>query len=111
MNQPRVPSPTPASRVTVDAVSVATLAAEAAAKIAAHEPIVSGLDAVAASEVRAPAGGGDLTGRLRAQAHRHADTRVRAPIATRTAAPPSPSQVRRAGDVSSLAVPATPRLA
>lgn len=46
-NQVSVPVPTPASRAIVVPVEVATFAVDAAAKIAAHEAIVSGFEAEA----------------------------------------------------------------
>ena len=114
-NAVSVPHPTPASRSATpapDSPAPPSDAVEAAAKIAAQVAIVSGFEAVAASEVaKARPGEPTSSGSSPPSLTRNAAHSVRTPITPSTTAPSAPSPTRSASISSRLAAPARPRLA
>ena len=108
----RLPSATPATSSAAPAELSAAPATLAAAKIAAHEAIVDGFEAVPASAVRnARRGVATSASASPPWRTRNALHSVRAPSTTSTAAPTRPSPVRTGSKVSSGAAPAAPAAA
>ena len=104
--------PTPASIAPASPGLRATPAADAAAKMAAHEPIVVGFEAVAASEVRKARRGLRTSASISPPARtRNADQSVRSPSTAMTAAPTIPSTGRRPLWASTGPAPAIPSAA
>ena len=110
--QVRLPAAIPATSSTAAAAVWPAPIVSAAAKIAAHDAIVAGLDAVPASAiVNARPGVATSAGVSPPWRTRIAVHSVRAPRATSTAAPASASAMRTGSMASSGAAPATPQAA
>ena len=110
-SQTKLPSPTPATSSAALPAESAAPAALAAAKIAAHDAIVSGFEAVAERAVRnarlgLTASPSSVPNRIRNALHS-----VLTPKKTSTAAPRSPSTVSNGPIASSGAAPAAPSAA
>ena len=109
VNHVSVPQPTPRQSSSVSAVPSTALAVEAAAKTAAHDRIVVGFEAVAASEVRNARHGVATSSSLSPPSRtRNADHSVRSPSSASTAAPTRPSVSRSASISSSRPAPIAP---
>src|SRR5438552_1890694 len=112
VNQTRLPTPIPTIRARVPEVVAVKDAVDAAPKMAAHDAMVIGFEAVAASEVRRAARG-EMTSSSVSAPNRtlKADLNVFTPIQISTTAPANPRTNRKASILSSCAAPATPRQA
>src|SRR6185436_13248871 len=112
VNHVSVPQPTPRQSSSVCAVPDTAEAVDAAAKIAAHDRIVDGFDAVAASDVRNARPGEATSSVLSPPSRtRNADHSVRSPSQAITAAPTSPSATCSGPISSSCPAPSAPKRA
>ena len=106
------PSPTPSTSSSAPPVVPAAPATDAAANTAAHDAIVSGLDAVPPSEVRnARRGSAISSATSNPWRTRSALCSVRSPSRTSTPAPSSPRSTRSGPMLSNGAAPAAPAAA
>ena len=112
MTQARLPAATPATSSRAPPALSAAPAALAAANTAAHDAMVSGLEAVPASAVRNARPGVAISAGISPPSRtRKALCSVRTPRKSSTPAPTSPNTSRTGSMVSSGAAPAAPAAA
>ena len=111
-NQAALPRPTPTKSATAPSGVETSEAVVAAPKIAAHEIMVSGLEAVAKTPVRQATPGAATSAAVSPPSrNRHAVCSVRTPITVSTTAPPRASAVWTGSICTNAAAPSTPRSA
>ena len=109
VNHPMLPVAMPHNRATPSAQPSMTEAVDAAANAVAQDAMVSGFDAVAASEVRsARAGVTTSDGTSSPRRTRCAADSVRTPMITSTTAPAAPIATRTGATVTRAPAPSIP---